>query len=94
MAEVAAADVAVGLVAHHAVAHVAGHADEGFFQWTVEARPAGAALKLGRAVEKRSVTTDAEVDPIIVVVPVFIPKGLLGALLTGGDRKGVGLCSV
>gem|GEM_PF-2206359 len=50
---------------------------------TAETRPASAAIEFIPRIKKRRVTSNREVDSILVMIPVGIPKGRLRPLLTG-----------
>src|ERR687897_2228448 len=83
MAEVGVAGGTAGLGADHAVAAILDAGDATVGDLAVEARPAGAGVEPGVAVEQLGVAHDTAVDAGVLVVPVLAGERPLGAGLLG-----------
>src|SRR5262249_6561433 len=81
VAEVGVTAAAQRLGADHGPAPVALRGDVFRADRLVEARPTGPRIEFGRGIEQRLPAADADVHPVLVVVPVCAAKGPLRGLL-------------
>jgi enamine deaminase RidA (YjgF/YER057c/UK114 family) len=88
-ANVTKVGVAVGAAnfsAHHAVSCIGMGADSSRAHPIPEAGPAGTGIKLGSAAVELSVTADAVVAPVALLIPVGASEWPLGAALAGNTK--------